>query len=200
MAKVSGPLLSLSASGKFANTLVASVWKGLPYMRQYVKPANPNTTAQSAHRALFTLGVTFWQTVKAVAIMYTAWGVEALVGAATQSGFNAFISNAIKLMTFNPDGSMATGFTTTAGCPVWTMKNLDDIGTGDEAGDFEIWEGTTKSNLAFVEVKQIAAGTITGTVVAATGVYFWQLWKVTGATPAVECSRSGIVTLLATVP
>ena len=200
MAKVAGPLLSLSASGKFANTLVASVWKGIPYMRQFVVPANPQTTAQMAHRDLFSLAVVAWQTIKAVAIMKTAWGVDALMSPLTQSGFNALMSNAIKLMTFNSDGSMATGFTTTAGCPVWTMKNLDDLATGDEAGDFEIWQGSTKSNLAFVETKQIAAGTITGTVVSATGTYFWALYKATGATPAVECSRAGIVTLLATKP
>jgi len=200
MSKVSGPLLSLSASGKFANTLVASVWKGIPYMRQYVVPTNPNTTAQATHRALFTLAVTAWQTIKAVAIMKTAWGVDALMGPNTESGFNAFMKNAIKLMSFDPDGSMATGFTTAAGCPVWTMKNIDAMDTGDEAGDFEIWMGTTKANLALVETKQIAASTITGTVVGATGTYFWGLYKVTGATPAVECSRAGIVTLLATKP
>jgi len=200
MAKVSAPFLSLSAGGKFANTLVASVWKGIPYMRKYVVPANPNTTAQAAHRALFTLAVLAWQTIKIVAIMKTAWAVDALMGAATESGFNAFVANAIKLMRFDPDGSMATDFTTTAGCPVWTMKNLDDLATGDEAGDFEIWQGTTKANMAFVENKQIAAGVITGTVVGATGTYYWGLYKVTGATPAVDCSRAGIVTKLATVP
>lgn len=52
MAKVSGPLMSISASGKFANTLVASNWKGVAYMRQLVKPSNPNTTGQKSVRSI----------------------------------------------------------------------------------------------------------------------------------------------------
>jgi len=200
MAKVAGPLLSLSASGKFANTLVASVWKGIPYMRQYVVPANPQTTAQVAHRALFTSGVSFWQTLKAVAIMKTAWGVEALVSPDTQSGFNAFMQNYLQMVKEDADASFAILFEDTAGVPSWTMKNADDEATGDEAGDFLIWRGTTKSNLAYIETKQIAAGVITGTIAPAAGTYFWKVVKDNAATPAVDISRSGICELVAAVP
>ena len=200
MAKVSGPLLSLSASGKFANTMVASVWKGLPYMRQFVVPANPNTTAQAAHRALFTLGVTFWQTLKAVAIMKTGWGVDALMSSQTQSGFNAFMQNYLWLTSQDPDGSFAVLIEDTAGVTSWTMKNADDLATGDEAGDFEIWRGTTKANLAFVETKTIAGGVITATIAPAAATYFYALYKVTGATPAQDCSRAGICELANAVP
>jgi len=52
MAKVSGPLMSLSASGKFGGALVASIWKGRPYMRQLVTPANPKTTGQKTVRSV----------------------------------------------------------------------------------------------------------------------------------------------------
>ena len=200
MAKVAGPLLSLSASGKFANTLVASVWKGIPYMRQYVVPANPQTTAQVAHRALFTSGVSFWQTLKAVAIMKTAWGVEALVSPDTQSGFNAFMQNYLQMVKEDAAASFAILFEDTAGVPSWTMKNADDEATGDEAGDFLIWRGTTKSNLAYIETKQIAAGVITGTIAPAAGTYFWKVVKDNAATPAVDISRSGICELVAAVP
>jgi hypothetical protein len=50
MAKVNGPFMSLSASGTFADTLTASIWKGRPYMRQRVIPANPQTALQLAVR------------------------------------------------------------------------------------------------------------------------------------------------------
>ena len=200
MAKVAGPLLSLSASGKFANTLVASVWKGIPYMRQYVVPANPQTAAQVAHRALFTAGVSFWQTLKAVAVMKTAWGVEALVSPDTQSGFNVFMQNYLQMVKEDAAASFAVLFEDTAGVPSWTMKNADDEATGDEAGDFLIWRGTTKSNLAYIETKAIVAGVITGTIAPLAGTYFWKIVKDNGATPAVDISRSGICELVAAVP
>jgi hypothetical protein len=54
MAKVTGGLLSLSASGSIAEALVFGSWKGISTVRQYVKPANPQTTAQTAVRTPFT--------------------------------------------------------------------------------------------------------------------------------------------------
>lgn len=50
-AKVTGPLMSVTASGKFANTIVASNWKGRQYMRLRVIPANPQSAGQQAVRA-----------------------------------------------------------------------------------------------------------------------------------------------------
>lgn len=47
MAKVIGPLMSVSASGKFADTLV---FQKNGNVRQYVIPANPNTLGQQAVR------------------------------------------------------------------------------------------------------------------------------------------------------
>lgn len=65
MARVSGPLMSLDASGKFAGVMVASIWKGRNYMRQYVIPTNPNTTAQQAQRALLAAAVAAWKLIPA---------------------------------------------------------------------------------------------------------------------------------------
>jgi hypothetical protein len=52
MAKVNGPLMSLSASGSVANTLVFSIWKGRPYVRQLVTPANPSSLGQISARLI----------------------------------------------------------------------------------------------------------------------------------------------------
>jgi len=52
MAKVNGPFMSLEASGTLANTLTASKWKGRPYMRLRVIPANPQTALQKTARAI----------------------------------------------------------------------------------------------------------------------------------------------------
>lgn len=53
MGKITGPALSISASGSIAKTMVYSKWKGRGYVRQHVIPANPRTSAQTAVRDVF---------------------------------------------------------------------------------------------------------------------------------------------------
>ncbi len=52
MARLTGPFMSVSASGTFAKTLTASIWKGQPYMRLRVIPINRNTTGQKTVRSV----------------------------------------------------------------------------------------------------------------------------------------------------
>ncbi len=51
-AKVTGPLFSVSASGKVADTLVFFGWKGVNVVRQWLKPANPQVAAQGDQRIM----------------------------------------------------------------------------------------------------------------------------------------------------
>ncbi len=53
MAKPTAPLLSFGASGSLAKTMVYSKWKGRPYVRRHVIPANPKSTAQTLTRDAF---------------------------------------------------------------------------------------------------------------------------------------------------
>ncbi len=46
MAKVTGPLMSMTASGKIADTLVFFSWKGIATVRQWIIPANPQSADQ----------------------------------------------------------------------------------------------------------------------------------------------------------
>jgi hypothetical protein len=162
MARTTAPFLSLGASGKFADTLVASSWKGISYMRKFVIPSNPNTAAQSAWRTLWANTVLMYQTIFTVAAQRTGWNVYALKSGNTQSGFNAFMQAAASLVQTNPDASMCQSATFGAAKKaVLTMKNLDDGGAGDEAGDFSFYAGTTSSNLTSKGTAAIAAGTIT---------------------------------------
>lgn len=46
MAKVVGPLYSMSASGKIANAMVFFGWKGKNVVRKWLKPSNPKSGAQ----------------------------------------------------------------------------------------------------------------------------------------------------------
>lgn len=105
MARVSGPLMSLDASGKFADTLVASIWKGRNYMRKYVIPANPKTAAQTAHRGTFSDAVAGWHnlpetdddiTSDTLQTSTEAWNQAAGDCSPPISGFNYFVSSWIK--------------------------------------------------------------------------------------------------------
>lgn len=52
MAKVSGPLMSMSASGKLADSIVFFGWKGVNVVRQWLKPANPQSSGQGDQRIM----------------------------------------------------------------------------------------------------------------------------------------------------
>lgn len=52
MAKVTGPLMSMSASGKIADSIVFFGWKGTNVVRQWLKPSNPQTATQGDQRII----------------------------------------------------------------------------------------------------------------------------------------------------
>jgi len=61
MAKVRGPLLSLGASGQIGGSQVYASWRGVPYARQRVVPANPNTAGQQSTRNAFAALSAAWK-------------------------------------------------------------------------------------------------------------------------------------------
>lgn len=56
MAKVTGPLLSLSASGTVGKALTFANWKGINTARIASTPSNPKTVNQMANRAFLAAG------------------------------------------------------------------------------------------------------------------------------------------------
>ena len=54
MSRVTAPLLSFDARGKIADTMVYSNWRGVPYVRRHVIPANPKSTEQMKTRNTFS--------------------------------------------------------------------------------------------------------------------------------------------------
>ena len=177
MAKVLGPLLSLSASGKFAETMTFAKWKGIPVVRQFVTPANPQTAAQVAHRNLFKAAVEAWKNYFTNADMRAGWNRLAGLLAKPQSGFNAFTGSATKVGEEDPDASFVSDAPTpTTTAITVSMLNIDDGAAGDEAGSFIIQTGTTPENIADNGTASIAAGdvafTFTTPLAAATTHYF----------------------------
>jgi hypothetical protein len=76
-------------SGKLGGAVMAS-WKGIPYAKGYVVPANPNTSAQQVQRSRMSACVALAQQVSSVIITEYFNPV-----AVKMSGFNMFIKNNI---------------------------------------------------------------------------------------------------------
>ena len=88
MAKWKSPLFS-DIRNKLGENVVFSMWKGRPYMREYVIPANPKTPGQTANRLHMAAIIELYQThVKGTPAHKTAWNVAALPK--TISGYNLF--------------------------------------------------------------------------------------------------------------
>lgn len=91
MAKVTGPLFSLSASGQIAKSLVYMTWKGIQDVRKYVIPANPKSALQIVQRGKFEDGVDAWHASAWNAADLAAWNLLASIQEGVMSGFNAFL-------------------------------------------------------------------------------------------------------------
>jgi hypothetical protein len=117
-------------------------------MRKYVIPANPQTTDQTTQRNAMTACVLAWRTYFTNALERSAWNRTALASGKPMSGFNAFVKSTVKIILGNPDASYALSAAKGAAYIVnFTMKNLDDGTTGDEAGNFEVWHGSEPNSL-----------------------------------------------------
>ncbi len=88
MVKVTGPGMSLDASGSLAKTLVFSKWKGRNYIRQHVVPANPKSGGQVGVRSMFKFLAQIWNGLSAANKATWEDRAEDLVA----STFNAFMS------------------------------------------------------------------------------------------------------------
>lgn len=195
MAKLKAPLLSLGATGQLGKTLVASTWKGIKVMREYVVPANPNTTAQQTQRTLFSSAVHAWQNYLTAAAIITGWDVWANLGADIMTGFNAAMSSLCKVLAADPDASFAVDVNDDGGGDChFLMENMDDGAAGDEAGNFITRKGASKDSLSDVATNAtIVAGDIT--IATGAGTWYVQVLKILDG---VRVARSGVTQIVVT--
>lgn len=90
MARLTGPLLSLDASGSIFNTVVYSKWKGLNYARLSVTPYNPKSTAQVGIRDTVKWGVLYFTKGTYIAAAQKTWWNTYAEGT-NMSGINRFM-------------------------------------------------------------------------------------------------------------
>lgn len=100
MAKLTGPLFSLSASGKLAKTLVYADWKGIDYVRQYVTPANPNSASQQVQRGYMATAVQIYHSTVNVlnALDFENLNRKAGISPTPMSGFNDWVKSLVNTL------------------------------------------------------------------------------------------------------
>ncbi len=92
-AKVTGPLMSISASGSIGKSLTYGQWRGVQWVREWFTPANPQSTKQTNVRTAWDLAVAEWTGT------LTQQQKDAYIaGAAGEklSGFNLYMKRAME--------------------------------------------------------------------------------------------------------
>jgi len=143
--------------------VVFSQWKGRPYMRSWVKPANPRTLKQRAVRDYLTKLVKRYQSLMADADVKSEWNIEGLP--LVISGFNYFVKyGRLSQISVSPSSGAApldVTVTYTCGLPIAKATMLQE-----KDGVFTIVKakGTLESG---------ADKTVTVTGLTAGTYYFW---------------------------
>lgn len=171
MAKVTGPLFSLSASGQIAKTLVFMPWKGLNNVRKYVIPTNPNTALQDAQRDHLGDAVDLVHVAMSDAdplneldtVAYSAWASTIKTA---MTWFNMAVKNFIDQRRLNlhsvifTDGLMTPGAASLELTGSWNKDpdSANDITAGNG------YYGTSKTALIHSVAAVIVAGAYTITI------------------------------------
>lgn len=159
MAKVSGPLMSMEASGGFAGTLVFGKWKGRPTVRQLVTPANPMSENQQSARN----------------IVRVAGAAQRFANLTTTKGAGRLITDKASLIAVSPADQAWNGY---------LVKSMTGIGAANylaataaynalTAPQKTAWDDAAAALVpAILPVAQKGVGGITSTAITAGAVFF----------------------------
>ena len=161
MAKVTGPLMSMEASGAFGGALVFGKWKGRPTVRQLVTPSNPQSANQTISR----------NRVRATG------AAQRQVRLSTQVKSGETLTEKALLMAAAPSGYAWNGHLTDSmiGSGGLTYTAAQTAWAALTAPQKTAWDTAAAARLpAFQAVTQATAGGGTGTAMTAGQVYFHQ--------------------------
>lgn len=99
MAKVTGPFMSFGGRGQIGKAMVAQKWRGVQYVREYVVPANPRTTAQQAVRSLFAYLREMWKLAPSEVLL----GWNAFAQGRPFTGMNKFVGENVRVLNGEAD-------------------------------------------------------------------------------------------------
>ena len=188
MATVVNPLLSFSASGKFAEQFTFIRTPGYARVQKYSRPTGPASPAQITARENMSRASWYWKHLFSSSQNITAWELYAREKGRTLSAANCFIRSALFL---TPD-NQSPGFMFAAVCVgrVLVLKMLDAFSgaVSAETGTFMIARGPDIDGMMYVKNLPIVTGSIVGPVALTAGTFFYQVFKD-------DVARSGIVSL-----
>lgn len=101
MAKTQAPLFGFGAGGQLGKAFVYGTWRGVPYARQYVSPANPQSAAQTKTRSIFAWASNTWKEMPSLG--QDPW--NAFASGRPLTGRNAWIGKATKNLRSGTDTS-----------------------------------------------------------------------------------------------
>lgn len=128
MAKTTAPLLSFGADGQVAKSIVYSKWRGIPYVRRHVVPANPNTTAQQLTRTTFALLREQWKVAPAGLVL--PWDTFATGRPFT--GMNKYVGENLRVLRGQADFANYIGSPgARGGLPASSTSIVPGVGSGE---------------------------------------------------------------------
>lgn len=163
MAKVTGPLMSMDARGKFGGTIVFSGWKGRATVRQLVTPANPMSANQTAQRNM----------------VRTGGAIQRFANLCVLKGAGRLVTDKAALTAAAPAGQAWNGFLVnsligagslnyTAGQAAWAATT---------SGNKTTWDGAAAAlNPAISAVNQTIAGGGAGTPLTAGNAFYLHVY------------------------
>jgi hypothetical protein len=210
MAKLKGPLFSLSASGAVAKTLVYFGWKGLKVVRQWVLPTKPDTDAQKTQRGYLRdcvaklHAVMIDPTYPLTAVDKAAYAALASIAKSPRTWFNEVcrLWMNVKVAGFTPIiYTVSAAITPHYDSFGVTLRIHEEVEDDLVAGKF--WFGTSKNSLIHSAVATVLEGE-TVTLSAedlsdwmVVGAKYYMQFKPDTADPC-EGANSGIFSFVAT--
>lgn len=135
MAKTTAPLLSFGGSGTIAKTMVFSKWKGIPYVRRHVIPANPQTAAQQFVRRTFALLREAFK--RAPSMLTDPW--NAFASGRPFTGMNKFVGENIRVLNGEADlANLIVSPGARGGLPPITFTAAPTAVAGEIQGNFVV--------------------------------------------------------------
>jgi hypothetical protein len=158
MAKVLPPFDPPDRNGAVDKTVVYYKWKELHCAREYVVPFDPKTPQQKAQRASLAQAVADYHAIFQPGPLRSSWQVMTDELSLPFSSFNAIIQALMQAQNFTQPVSFPTSMAPRMG-KTWRVQFLDTVThvPGNEAGNFEYWQGPLSTGLVYVSEKGLHA-------------------------------------------
>jgi len=206
--KLNGPMFSMDARGKLADSIVFSIWKGRNYARSLVTPSNPQSGPQTGMRSMMKFLAQQWTNLDSTE--KADWLTRAQQ--TVISNFNAYVSfnmlrwrsylNPSKLIPADETGTQpGVSVTTVTGGIRQCSLSIADHATDKPDWAYVIHRGTTGFTPAFSNVIAVVEWDSGGTTTyvdtpLSAGTYYYRIYGTldTGLKGVVEAEVNGVAT------